>query len=677
MGYITKCNKLLGRKRKLRKSKHKGTMRKYLEREIRNKHISHNIVNLTNTELSQSQKMLLEKGLSFVPTPNTVSLRTAYNSFCDFKRRMLIQYHFRDHHNDTIPIFRLRSKWEPPETHNIIIQNYLTNVWHDILNLFTLPMNISKNSANITLPEKQALEELQSINDITIKRADKGGRIVLMPNEMYTTEAYRQLNDPLYYTEQPIDHTGTLAYEITTFLTHLHTKKIIDNDLFGFLLPKNPIRTPIFYMLPKIHKPNNPGRPIISGCGSPTVNISKFLDHSLRPIVELSPSYIRDTTHFLQIVLNHNFHIPKDSWLVTLDVKSLYTSIPQNEGIECCLYAINEHYQGTPPLDIKHLQQMFEFVLKHNYFTFNDKFYLQTHGTAMGTKMAPNYANIFMTKIENHILQNAPHNRKPLLWKRFIDDIFLIWPYDLQSLLHFKQYINTIHNTIKFEMTHSQTSVNFLDTTIHFNSDGKLISSLYKKPTDICSLLHNNSFHPPTCKQSVIYSQDLRYRRVITDNEELQTKLMDLKLDLIQRGYHSYEINKQFNKIADLSQNDLLFKGQHNNTYSATPQLNVANHIGAQNTNNNTEDTTDDILHYHTPDPTISNTNISQSQIKHKTLPFIIPYDTRTIRIKSILKEHWRTLSRNEALSKIWTRPPVLALKTHKNIGNHITHTKF
>jgi hypothetical protein len=45
----------------------------------------------------------------------------------------------------------------------------------------------------------------------------------------------------------------------------------------------------------------------------------------------------------------------------------------------------------------------------------------QINGTAMGTKMAPSYANIFMGKLEKLIIQSAPH--KPLSWFRFIDDV--------------------------------------------------------------------------------------------------------------------------------------------------------------------------------------------------------------------------------------------------------------
>jgi hypothetical protein len=54
---------------------------------------------------------------------------------------------------------------------------------------------------------------------------------------------------------------------------------------------------------------------------------------------------------------------------------------------------------------------MLELILENNYFEFNDKYYLQTHATAMGTTMVVSYANIFMAVLEEEILKNAPEGQ--------------------------------------------------------------------------------------------------------------------------------------------------------------------------------------------------------------------------------------------------------------------------
>ena len=82
-------------------------------------------------------------------------------------------------------------------------------------------------------------------------------------------------------------------------------------------------------------------------------------------------------------------------------------------------------------------------ILTMNNFSFNNEHYLQVHGTAMGTRMAPSYANLFMGRFEQHAIANALH--KPLIWWRFIDDIFLIWTEGEEHLKHFISHLSSIH----------------------------------------------------------------------------------------------------------------------------------------------------------------------------------------------------------------------------------------
>jgi hypothetical protein len=165
-----------------------------------------------------------------------------------------------------------------------------------------------------------------------------------------------------------------------------------------------------FYLLPKFHKVNNPGRPIVSANGHPTEKISEFVDFHLRPHVEVLPSHLKDTTDYLQKMESMNA-LPSGIILVSMDVTSLYTNIPHNDGIEACREAWDQRAVKEPPTEC--LVQLLTLVLKHNNFTFIGEHFIQINGTAMGTKMAPSYANIFMGKLEKLIIQSAPH--KPLL----------------------------------------------------------------------------------------------------------------------------------------------------------------------------------------------------------------------------------------------------------------------
>ena len=110
--------------------------------------------------------------------------------------------------------------------------------------------------------------------------------------------------------------------------------ELIPKDTEKYLTINNP-RTARFYHLPKIHKPGNPGRPIISSCGAPTERISEYVNFHLQPLVRQIPSYLRDTKDFLQKITNLGLP-PQECILLTLDVSSLYTNIPHEEGKQAC-----------------------------------------------------------------------------------------------------------------------------------------------------------------------------------------------------------------------------------------------------------------------------------------------------------------------------------------------------
>ena len=103
------------------------------------------------------------------------------------------------------------------------------------------------------------------------------------------------------------------------------------------------------YLLPKVHKPGNPRRPIISGNGSPTEHISLFVDSFLNPLVPRISSYIHDTPDFLRRILDIQHQVPSTAIIGTFDVSSLYTNIPHDEGIDACSKALAESGHTSPP----------------------------------------------------------------------------------------------------------------------------------------------------------------------------------------------------------------------------------------------------------------------------------------------------------------------------------------
>ena len=145
-----------------------------------------------------------------------------------------------------------------------------------------------------------------------------------------------------------------------------------------------------------------------------------------------SESYIKDTADFLNKIKIINA-IPENAILVTSDVVVLYPGIPHQAGLEALREALDK--RKTHKVSTGKLVKMAEFVLKNNYFQFSDKVYQQISGTAIGTKFASPYACTFMDQVESKFLQTQKF--QPLVWFRYIDDIFLIWTHDENSLKNF------------------------------------------------------------------------------------------------------------------------------------------------------------------------------------------------------------------------------------------------
>jgi hypothetical protein len=188
------------------------------------------------------------------------------------------------------------------------------------------------------------------------------------------------------------------------------------------LLPVTKPTPAKFYLLPKVHKNIEapPGRPIMAGNGHPTERISQYVDEHLKQHMKSIPSYIKDTNHFLEICRNTT--LPPNSRIVTLDVSSLYTNIPHQEGI----YALGEFMsQFTDAKTTTMLQDLTKLILESNIFEFNGKLYIQLHGTAMGSKFAPSFACIYLNWLEQKFLPHAPI--KPIVWRCYIDDIFAVF----------------------------------------------------------------------------------------------------------------------------------------------------------------------------------------------------------------------------------------------------------
>ena len=122
---------------------------------------------------------------------------------------------------------------------------------------------------------------------------------------------------------------------VDALVEELFSEGYIDKHARKYLITtSNIVKVPVLYLLVKAHKPKPEttefaGRPIISGCNAPTRALSEYLDYFLLPIVQSQDTYLKDSPELIKLLSEQSF--PKDITLVTCDVTSLYTNIPQDE----------------------------------------------------------------------------------------------------------------------------------------------------------------------------------------------------------------------------------------------------------------------------------------------------------------------------------------------------------
>ncbi|CAJ0964657.1 unnamed protein product [Ranitomeya imitator] len=170
----------------------------------------------------------------------------------------------------------------------------------------------------------------------------------------------------------------------------------------------------------------------------------------------------------------------------------------------------------TPDV-ITFLMGLLEIVLTKNFFMFEDQFYLQVQGTAMGS--------------------NTVYQTHCLLWRRYIDDVFCLWHGTSESLLQFFNEINAIWPELTFTLNVDKYEINFLNTKVLQDQEGKLTLDLYTKASDRNNLLLYQSCHPKAIKKLVPVSQFESIWRIVSNPEIRSQRLEEMKQKFVQRGY--------------------------------------------------------------------------------------------------------------------------------------------
>jgi hypothetical protein len=502
------------------------------------------VVNLSKSyKTSRRVEQILDKGFSFVPHN---SKRPIFLDFDDFRIRARRFLPYLDKDISGTPPGRPDFTKPHPEFADFeVFISELETFYKDIRNHAPeiLPQNFSK-------AEWTELKSLKANRNIVIKPADKGGNVVIMDREDYVRMGENFLSDPAKYEviQGPLCEDNIIAYREL-----LHRNRMVGNISEGLekeLLIEEDFRQPVIYFLPKIHKEFDQipkGRPIQSACGAEGHKIATFIEGRIRHVVDNLPHIVWNSLQFIErlqpvrTAMRNNPQMLQDMVILTADIDSLYPSMPIQETIDVLTRAIVAN-----PGRIVAPAEFMELVshqLFHNCMEFNNVWYRQVSGIAMGWAPAPHVANIFLGGFDEAIMKE-----EPILSVRYLDDLMVICK-DREQADRIVRVANSWNPAIKLTDERSQEKGIFLDVLL-YRSDNELHHRIYVKPTASRSLLHALSYHPPHSLEAVITSSYLRYFRLSSEDCEALREIEVLNKVLIAEGGHSErELKRLFLKV--------------------------------------------------------------------------------------------------------------------------------
>ncbi|BHF70652.1 hypothetical protein SprV_0301370500 [Sparganum proliferum] len=265
-----------------------------------------------------------------------------------------------------------------------------------------------------------------------------------------------------------------------------------------------------FYGLPKVHKDGAPLRPIVSLKGTPTYGLAKWLFRRLKFLTAESDTTVSSSAQFLEKLKGGSLH--PNEVMVSFDVTSLFTSIPQDLAIETIELPLQSKYDETENR-LGHVQvlQLLKFCLR-TYFTFDETIYEQVNGTPMGSPISGFIAEAVLQRLESLVFQH----HKPKFWARYVDDTFVAIA-DMNAVLPDTQF------TMEEEENNQLAS---LDALVCRKDCGGLKTKVFRKATHSMRVLNFSSNHPISHKRSCVRTL---YRRVETHCSEPEDKTAELQ----------------------------------------------------------------------------------------------------------------------------------------------------
>ena len=353
----------------------------------------------------------------------------------------------------------------------------------------------------------------------------------------------------------------TVVKKATTYLTWQQITWLLDP------VKRKVAKVPVLKVMPKIHKSPISARPIVPTFDTLLANASAWVDYRLKPLLIRFPWILPDSKTFCRQIVDVKMPIGKEIWLVSGDVVAMYPNIPIEDGIRKIASMLD-----VSPMDFKTLEEaaalpinslneltvlLMRMVLQFNYVSFAGKTFRQVVGTAMGTSLAPDYANLFLAGYEGPALKEF--QKYLLYYGCFIDDTFAIIEGNLETVLAFQKRFGELHPNMKMEWTQSWYSLPFLDVSVSLETaSGVLLRStkvavvtrVFLKALNAYLYIPWKSCHSDTSKRSWVKGELIRYVRLSSKEEDFSKMVRLFSWRLRARGYPGKWLRSVFSGVS-------------------------------------------------------------------------------------------------------------------------------
>ena len=513
--------------------------------------------NFSHRLLTNQEQKLLSLSLNFRPTTTPIVGSDLNNQLKDFARSIRLMFQFAGSVEDPNfnPRLYVKNQDYEPYPANLETENSLKGMKAILGKVVNLPKNWDSNMSS---DMRLAIMSLKLDKSIKVLDSDKNLGPVVVNSSWYTDQCIFHLSDLTTY--RPLSETDFIsAIEIARshleLIINRYEKFLPDGEIpqqhsdflfsnFGSLQPAG------FRIIPKIHKTPLQVRPIVMSHNFCLAPCSVYVDEHLKTFLPMLPTILRDTTELLNTI--QSLDVPPDCFLVTGDVCSLYTNI----SVEDAIIAIDSICRDFKLRETPLIIEMLRFILMNNYLRCAelDQIYKQIWGIATGTPAAVSISQIYMFWLEKPLLEK--YKTFIVLYKRFIDDINLIWNGPRVILEQFKKEFDELDKSgrIKVKWVTSCTESTFLDLVIYkpddISSSHRLNTRTYQKPLNVYAYIPSKSFHPSHTKKAFIRGELIRYIKNSSEYKDFRIIKALFWTRLRRRGYSSNFLQPIFESVS-------------------------------------------------------------------------------------------------------------------------------